>query len=278
MPRAGGVGGGWVPGPDPGWGDAPGRVPAGGGPVGGHPLALLRERMADRLPVALRPGPRAVPARAAVAAVVVALAVVAGVGVRGLVGRPDVVTLPAASPSAGPRSAGAASAATGTTPAPGTALAGAAGAGAGGQALVVVDVAGRVRHPGLVRLPAGARVADAVRAAGGAASGAALQRINLARPLVDGEQVLVPGPDDPLPAAGGSGAGGGSGGAVAGLVDLNAATQDQLEALPGIGPVLAGRILEWRAAHGRFSSVEELAEVTGIGDKLLAQLRLLVRV
>jgi competence protein ComEA len=127
---------------------------------------------------------------------------------------------------------------------------------------------------------------DAVTAAGGAGSGARLDRINLARPLVDGEQVLVPGPNDPLPvtaappvspSAGGTA--GQPGAARSGLqVDLNSATQPELDALPGVGPVLAGRILAWRTEHGRFSRVEELGEVTGIGDKLLAQLTPLVRV
>jgi competence protein ComEA len=145
--------------------------------------------------------------------------------------------------------------------------------------VVVVDVEGRVRHPGLQRLPSGSRVADAVRAAGGVGAGAVLARLNVARLLVDGEQIVVPGPDDPVPAAGGAdGAGPPPGSASAGPLDLNSATQEGLDALPGVGPVLAARILAWRTAHGRFTSVDELGEVPGIGPKALERLRPLVRV
>ncbi|MDQ1288669.1 MAG: competence protein ComEA [Actinomycetota bacterium] len=154
---------------------------------------------------------------------------------------------------------------------------------------VVVDVAGRVRRPGLVRLPSGSRVWDAVTAAGGVGSGARLDQLNLARPLTDGEQVRVPGPGDPLPVqqppsavpgvpVPGVSVGSGVASPGGGRVDLNRATQVDLDALPGVGPVLAGRILAWRDAHGRFSRVEELGEVTGIGDKLLARLIPLVLV
>ena len=145
------------------------------------------------------------------------------------------------------------------------------------DALLVVDVEGRVRRPGLVHLPAGSRVADAVRSAGGSAPGAVLARLNLARVLTDGEQLLVPGPGDLLPPAMPSGTSGAVAGS-SGPVDLNAATQEGLDALPGVGPVLAGRIVAWRAAHGRFTSVDELGEVPGIGPKALERLRPLVRV
>jgi competence protein ComEA len=155
---------------------------------------------------------------------------------------------------------------------------------------VVVDVEGRVRRPGVQRLPPGSRVADAVRAAGGTTSGALLTALNLARLLADGEQVVVPGPGDPPTVAGagaggpalggaaGSGASGASGGPASASLDLNAATQAGLDALPGIGPVLAERIVAWRTQHGRFTSVDELAEVPGIGPKALERLRPLVRV
>jgi competence protein ComEA len=153
---------------------------------------------------------------------------------------------------------------------------------------VVVDVEGRVRRPGLQRLPPGSRVADAVRAAGGTTSGARLTGLNLARLLADGEQVVVPGPGDPATVPG-AGPGAGSGGAVTGTMgpsgvpasgplDLNTATQAGLDELPGIGPVLAERIVAWRTQHGRFTSVDELAEVPGIGPKALERLRPLVRV
>ena len=151
---------------------------------------------------------------------------------------------------------------------------------------VVVHVVGRVRHPGLRRLPAGSRVADAVAAAGGATGKADLAALNLARLLVDGEQVRVPAvgePVTPAPAAGpvpgGGGAAGGNGGGAASPgapVSLNTAGLAALDTLPGVGPVLAQRILDWRSAHGRFTSVDELGEVSGIGEKLLAQLTPLV--
>jgi competence protein ComEA len=171
-----------------------------------------------------------------------------------------------------------------TSPPMGTAsAAGPAGALAspGAASVLVVDVEGRVRRPGLVRVPAGSRVADAVRSAGGAGQGAVLGRLNLARVLADGEQVLVPGPDDPVaPAANSTAANSGAPGTAAqsAQLDLNAATQDGLDALPGVGPVLAARIVAWRTAHGRFTTVDELGEVPGIGPKALERLRPLVRV
>ena len=157
---------------------------------------------------------------------------------------------------------------------------GGAAAGAdptGATAKVVVHIVGQVAHPGLVPLPAGARVADAIRAAGGALPTADLAGVNLARILVDAEQVVVPKPGEWVPSSsGGAPTGGGSG--SGGLVNLNAATLSDLDGLPGIGPVLAQRILDWRTEHQRFSSIDELGEVPGIGPKLLAQLRSKVRV
>ncbi|MBT9257901.1 ComEA family DNA-binding protein [Phycicoccus sp. MAQZ13P-2] len=145
---------------------------------------------------------------------------------------------------------------------------------------VVVHVVGRVRRPGVRSLPAGSRVADAVDAAGGATGGADLSAVNLARVLVDGEQVRVPAegetPVAPPTAPGGGGGSGGASGAPAVPVSLSTADVGTLDGLPGIGPVLAQRIVDWRTAHGRFSSVDELAEVSGIGEKLLEQLRPLV--
>ena len=164
----------------------------------------------------------------------------------------------------------------------GLASGGAAGGGAGGfasgaTAQVVVHIVGQVAHPGLVTLPAGSRVADAIRAAGGALPTADLAGVNLARVLVDAEQVRVPKPGEWVPSSsGGAPTGGGSG--SGGLVDLNSASVSDLDGLPGIGPVLAQRILDWRTEHQRFSSIDELGEVPGIGPKLLAQLRSKVRV
>ncbi|MDP1877112.1 MAG: ComEA family DNA-binding protein [Actinomycetota bacterium] len=135
---------------------------------------------------------------------------------------------------------------------------------------VVVHVAGLVSLPGLVRLPAGSRVADAIAAAGGVTKPRAADSVNLARVLVDGEQVVVtldgPAAGAAVPAA------------ATPVVDLNRADQAALESLPGVGPVLAARVLAWRAANGSFRSVDELGEVAGIGQATLARLRPLVRV
>ena len=139
--------------------------------------------------------------------------------------------------------------------------------------VVVVDVVGQVRRPGLVRLPAGSRVDDAVQAAGGAVPGTDLSGVNLARVLVDGEQIAV-GITPRVPPPGTSG----TSGAGAGLINLNTATAGQLDSLPGIGPVLAQRVLDWRTEHGRFVSVDQLRQVSGIGEAKFADLRALVTV
>jgi competence protein ComEA len=160
-----------------------------------------------------------------------------------------------------------------------------AGAQATTAGVMVVHVVGQVRHEGVVRLPAGSRVLDAVRAAGGAKPSADLDHLNLARVVADGEQLVVPKPGETLssasgsagagPASGassGSGAGSTGGASAQALVDLNTADAAGLDSLPGVGPVLSQRILDWRGAHGRFSTVDELGEVSGIGEKLLAQI------
>ncbi|MFI0778188.1 helix-hairpin-helix domain-containing protein [Streptomyces sp. NPDC021212] len=159
--------------------------------------------------------------------------------------------------------------------------------GAGGRS-VVVDVTGKVRRPGLRQLPSGARVADAIKAAGGARPGADTSGLNRARPLVDGEQIVVGVPANQAPAnpaptgpAPGPGPGPGSGPAPAappgGTISLNSATAEQLDTLPGVGPVLARHILDYRTQHGGFRSIDELREVNGIGDRRFADLRPLVQ-
>jgi competence protein ComEA len=137
---------------------------------------------------------------------------------------------------------------------------------------LLVDVEGTVRRPGVVTVPAGSRVRDVLAAAGGVAPGAPTVSVNLAEPVSDGEQVVVGGSGATTP-----GAGRGTGGS-AGPVDLNTATEADLERLPGIGPVLAARVLDFRRTHGRFSSVEELREVSGIGPAKFSALRSRVRV
>jgi competence protein ComEA len=145
-------------------------------------------------------------------------------------------------------------------------------------AQVVVDVVGAVRRPGLYRMHQGDRIADAVARAGGATHKAALSLINLAAPLADGEQVVVPQRGAASAAAGvGAGASGGAAaGTPTGPVHLNTATLEQLDSLPGIGPVTAQKILDYRQKHGAFSSVDELDAVPGIGPSRLDQLRDLV--
>ncbi len=180
--------------------------------------------------------------RGAIALVLVALLAALVAGAFALRDRPQEVALPAVEAVG--------------VPLPGTSPT----AATGGE--VVVAVAGKVGRPGLLRLPAGSRVDDAVRAAGGATPGADLTLLNLARRLVDGEQVLVGVP--------GAAAGPVSG--AGGLLDLNAASASDLDALPGIGPVLAQRIVDWRTENGRFASVDQLREVTGIGEAKYADL------
>ncbi len=144
---------------------------------------------------------------------------------------------------------------------------------------VVVDVVGLVRRPGVVTLPSGSRVTDAVAAAGGVTSKADVSSLNLARRLVDGEQIAVLAPGAaPPPGAAAAQPAGGQPAAPGAPLDLNTASLQQLDGLPGVGPVLAQRILDWRLAHGRFSTVDELREVTGIGDSRFGDLKPLVRV
>jgi len=141
---------------------------------------------------------------------------------------------------------------------------------------IVVHVVGAVRSPGLYRLVEGGRVADALSLAGGAAAKADLTAVNLAAPLVDGTQVLVPRRGEAMTAGGGMASPGGAGAPSAGPVRLSTATLEELDALPGVGPVTAQRILQYREEHGAFGSVDELDAVPGIGPARLEQLRELV--
>src|ERR687887_414301 len=141
---------------------------------------------------------------------------------------------------------------------------------------VVVDVVGAVRRPGLYRLAQGSRIADAVTRAGGATPKAELAQVNLAAPLADGEQVVVPKRGAPGVAPPGTAGPAGGASTPAAPVQLSTATLEQLDSLPGIGPTTAQKILDYRAKHGAFSSVEELDAVPGIGPKRMDQLRDLV--
>jgi competence protein ComEA len=164
-------------------------------------------------------------------------------------------------------------------------------------AVAAVYVLGAVRHAGVVEVPVGTRVDAVLERAGGAAADADLARLNLARAVVDGERLYVPrvgetsvpealGPDvaggsGVVGSGAGSGVGGGVGSAAGGpdaVVDLNTADQATLETLPGIGQALAGRIIAWREEHGGFSSVDDLLDVSGIGQARLDDLRDRVRV
>jgi competence protein ComEA len=140
--------------------------------------------------------------------------------------------------------------------------------------LLVIDVAGAVRRPGLYRLRSGSRIDDAIAAAGGATAKAQLDAVNLAAPIADGEQVVVPGRGTAGVAAAASPPAAGS--SPSAPLDLNTATADQLDSLPGIGPVTAQKILDYRQEHGAFHSVAELEGVPGIGAGRLAQLKGLV--
>lgn len=242
----------------------------------GTVLLALRERLPVWLQLRCGLEPKAL---AALAVVLVAAAVFAAThfwsarpdSVRAPERVDEAVHVPVAETGEGAHTGGGAAT---PEPSPGTPPT----AGPGGQ--VVVDVSGKVRRPGIHRLPSGARVADALRVAGGARPGVDLDNLNRARVLMDGEQIIVGAPPGPAPAGGtgGGGTGGGAGPtAPAGPVSLNTATVDQLDTLPGVGPVLAQHIVDYRTQHGGFRSVDELREVNGIGDRRFADLRALVR-
>ncbi|GAA1918458.1 helix-hairpin-helix domain-containing protein [Nocardioides marmoribigeumensis] len=233
------------------------------------PSGRVRGWLADRLPEvtgrqALQQG------HVGVLALVLATALVLGgwAWMRSSSGAPAPVAAPVVT------SSGASPAATGS-PAllnPSSGTPGAPGAaGASPATEVVVHVAGKVRRPGIVVLPVGSRVVDAVRRAGGFAAGVGPRSasLNLARVLVDGEQIVVGAAASP---AAGPVLAPTDGASAGPLVSLNTADQTALESLPGVGPVTATAILQWRSEHGPFTAVEELLEVSGIGEATLAEI------
>ncbi|HEY1485320.1 MAG TPA: helix-hairpin-helix domain-containing protein [Micromonosporaceae bacterium] len=224
------------------------------------PAPMSRQPPAGSAIAALNPGRRAVKALAVVGLVVVAIA--AFVAWRS---QPRAEVVSATSPPAAAvveSSASVATSSVSTSPAP-------------SSAMLVVAVTGRVRHPGLVDLPPGSRVADAIAAAGGVLPKTDLSFVNLARKVADGELIVIGLPSSPGITAdptGGSAAGA-PGGTPDGPVDLNTASLEQLETLSGIGPALAQRILDYRTQHGGFRSVDELQDVSGIGPTKFAAIK-----
>jgi competence protein ComEA len=217
----------------------------------------------DRL-AAVREAPWLRPAAAGAGALLaVVVLVVIGVALVGASSPAPTLTLPRAEPGSAPPEA------VGGAPPPSTP-----------PVTVTVHVTGQVASPGVYAVSAGGRVADAVVAAGGAAAEADLEALNLAARVSDGERVYVPKKGEAPPAVVGSGppAVAAKGGGAVGPVDLNTATAEQLEALPGVGPATSKAILAYRSSHGRFRSVTELLEVPGIGPAKLEALRPLVRV
>ncbi|QUX31910.1 helix-hairpin-helix domain-containing protein [Nocardiopsis akebiae] len=261
-----------TPGPGP-WPDPAGgrhrrpeRPPSGYAEFGPEPSGPLLERLARRWP------PRAALSRRAVIVLAV-LGALAVVLVLALYHRPTTVPAPEMVTRAAPEHVPAAEGDGAQSPAreAGTEAGGADSGGAGDAAPeedLVVHVGGEVSDPGLYTLPSGSRVADAVEEAGGALPDADLDLLNLARPLVDGEQVLV---GVPVPAGAGVTGSGPQG--AGGLVDINRADRALLETLPGIGTVIADNIVSYREEHGPFRSVDDLVNVDRIGDKILADLQ-----
>ncbi|MFB6521570.1 helix-hairpin-helix domain-containing protein [Streptomyces sp. NPDC056401] len=227
-------------------------APPEGREVPGGALRWLAVR--ERLPVWLQTRCGVEPRTVAAVSVVLVVAVGFAVQQYGAA-RPRPVTAPAVvAPAAA------------ALPAPTVARAG-PGTGSGP---ILVDVSGKVRDPGVRKLPPGSRVEDALAAAGGVRPGTDTTGLNRARVLMDGEQVLVGAPAPPPPTTG-------RGGPAAGPLSLGTATAEQLDGLPGVGPVLAQHIVDFRTARGGFRSVEELRQVNGIGERRFADLRELVR-
>ncbi|WP_431033497.1 helix-hairpin-helix domain-containing protein [Streptomyces sp. P6-2-1] len=270
---------------------APRGAPGADTPAVASPFRRGLGMVADRLPLWLR-SRLALERRGVLALAVVLLGLLGFAGQYWWSTRPQPVAVPAAEHAASAEAVPGEGARVRGGPVPsGAAAEGGGGAEGAGPApgadrgTLVVDVGGEVRDPGVRRLAPGSRVEDALRAAGGVRKGADLQGLNRARPLADGELVWVGSPPPGgIDAAVGTGtvpgqapASPGAGTSAGTPVSLNAASLDQLDALPGVGPVLAQRILDHRAAHGGFGSVEELREVSGIGERRFAELREYVR-
>lgn len=246
------------------------RAPASRNEQHDHPSPLTK--VAALLPVRVAPGRRA---PVAIGFAVLLAAVLTGLWV--LSAKPRAVSLSATAPGSGPAAVpgspiGSAFPAVGSTPP--TASPSTPGS-TSPAAEVVVDVAGRVRRPGLYHLPSGSRVDDALTAAGGARRGVRLRNLNLAAVLVDGEQIVV-GPGAGAAAAPAAPPAVPAASSPAAPVPLNTATLEQLETLPGVGPVTAQKILDYRDAHGSFSALDQLKDVSGIGDVTFAELEPLV--
>lgn len=222
------------------------------------------------MPRVQMPALPAVPARvlagAAAAAGIAVAAVIVVVALGGAPASPPPLVLPRATPSA--------------VPPPATASGDDIGTAATASSGAYVHAAGAVARPGVYRVRPSGRVSDLLDAAGGPAPDADLDQVNLAAKVADGERVYVPrrGESPPPPAGSSTGGPAAGAGASAGPVNLNTATLDQLDSLPGVGPATAQAILDYRTTQGRFRSVDELLEVRGIGEAKLAALRSRVRV
>ncbi len=269
-----------TPAPAPAPALAPAPAPALGG-VGEQPGAERAPRrrgrgsLLSRLPLAVQE--RLDLDRRALFGLSVLLVLALGYGLQHFwAGRPEPVAVPVADGAVlsgaavldpGPAAAAAAAAPTPSS-APEPSAGPTPGPTPGRPGGLVVDVAGKVRAPGLRTLPQGARVQDALQAAGGPLPGTDLTGLNLARPLGDGEEVVVGAAGAPPPSGGGP---------QATPLSLNSATAQQLDALPGVGPVLAQRIIRYREQHGGFQSVEQLRHVSGFGERRLQDLKAVLR-